>query len=288
MDAVCRWRRFSSGMHWAQAATSKVSDQRVLVPIRFDAQPYNPLSEVPDLFRKFADVAADEDSIRAFANAYGPLGLDYDVLNRQPEDLPAVEYETDVENREALLEDARPYRYGDAFNTWATTLDAFRSAVARYDVWRATGSVVARHAVEAACTEGMRETYVGFELSGSEEGRPSQLRVRVGSLAGAVWVQLARAVEGRVEYRACQACGRWLAVPDATAGRADRAYCGTACRSAAYRARKSLAVRLAGEGVPAGEIADRLGVDQEAVLGWTAGPPRRNRSTTSRGRPGRE
>jgi hypothetical protein len=57
------------------------------------------------------------------------------------------------------------------------------------------------------------------------------------SLAGAIWLQFAQAVDARTDFRRCAECRRWFKVaPDAA--RSDKSYCGGACRARAYRRRK--------------------------------------------------
>jgi hypothetical protein len=56
------------------------------------------------------------------------------------------------------------------------------------------------------------------------------------SLISALWLQLARAVEGNRSYRSCEFCQRWFEVGAEV--RADAKYCKNACRQKAYRRHK--------------------------------------------------
>jgi hypothetical protein len=57
-------------------------------------------------------------------------------------------------------------------------------------------------------------------------------------LAGAIWLQFAQAMDARTDYRRCSECRQWFQVSPEVA-RADKSYCGDACRSRAYRRRRS-------------------------------------------------
>jgi uncharacterized paraquat-inducible protein A len=60
------------------------------------------------------------------------------------------------------------------------------------------------------------------------------------SLAGAIWLQFAQAMDARTNYRRCSECRQWFKVsPDVA--RADKSYCGDACRARAYRRRRNSA-----------------------------------------------
>ncbi len=57
------------------------------------------------------------------------------------------------------------------------------------------------------------------------------------SLIGALWLQLALAVEGNKEHRQCHECKSWFEIFPGS-GRPDKLYCSDACRMRAYRKRK--------------------------------------------------
>ena len=64
------------------------------------------------------------------------------------------------------------------------------------------------------------------------------IRFRPTGLLSTLWLQFARAIEGNKEYERCKHCLRYFEIGP-TAGRKGKAYCSDACRSAAYRLRKS-------------------------------------------------
>jgi hypothetical protein len=87
------------------------------------------------------------------------------------------------------------------------------------------------------------------------------------SLLGAAYLQFATAIlSGRVS-RVCQVCGRSFEVTK-IASRNDRLTCSNTCRTRAYRDRQKKAQVMHAAGKTAQEIADILGSELEAVMGW--------------------
>jgi hypothetical protein len=101
-------------------------------------------------------------------------------------------------------------------------------------------------------------------------------------LIGALWLQFARAVERDSQFRQCAECGIWFELAPGTA-RADKLYCGTPCRTKAYRKRQAEAVRLHAEGRSIQEIAHQLENDPDTVRGWIARKSGVGRSVQSEG-----
>jgi hypothetical protein len=86
-------------------------------------------------------------------------------------------------------------------------------------------------------------------------------------LIGALWLQFARAVESDSRFRQCAECAIWFELAPGTA-RADKLYCGTPCRTRAYRKRQAEAARLHGDGLSIDDIARELQSDPATVQGW--------------------
>ena len=63
-------------------------------------------------------------------------------------------------------------------------------------------------------------------------GAPLRMTYQVRSLIAAMWLQLALAIDGEREYRACPVCGRWW---DATRARSDKLTCSDRCRKSRQR-----------------------------------------------------
>jgi hypothetical protein len=121
--------------------------------------------------------------------------------------------------------------------------------------------------------------YVQSTINAKLEGRASPRllwdakRERLGlymvpdGLIGALWLQLAKAVERDSKFRQCAECGIWFELAPGTA-RADKLYCSTPCRTKAYRKRQAEAARLHGEGRSLEDIARELDSDPDTVRGW--------------------
>jgi len=60
------------------------------------------------------------------------------------------------------------------------------------------------------------------------------------NLLGAIWLQLAQAIERNCSFRRCDQCQTWFEV-SVQAGRSDKRYCSNACRINAHRGRKAQA-----------------------------------------------
>ena len=89
-----------------------------------------------------------------------------------------------------------------------------------------------------------------------------------GDLVSALWLQLAKAIEGDLEYSQCDECGDWYEISGDR--RADARFCSDPCRFKAYRKRQKEALRLHAAGVPPKDIAKQLGSDAKTVKGWIA------------------
>lgn len=87
------------------------------------------------------------------------------------------------------------------------------------------------------------------------------------NLIGALWLQLALAIEGNLTYKPCERCGQWYHVPPRARFNTSR-FCSNSCRFMAYRDRKTEAQRLAAEGVTPKQISVRMGWDLGMVKKW--------------------
>lgn len=102
------------------------------------------------------------------------------------------------------------------------------------------------------------------------------LRIVPQNLLGAMWVQLARAIDGGKTYARCEVCGElWEVAPDSDYSpeargvhRSNKRYCSNKCRSKALRVRQRRARELDAEGRLPAEIAKELGSDERTVDGW--------------------
>jgi hypothetical protein len=88
-------------------------------------------------------------------------------------------------------------------------------------------------------------------------------------LLGALWLQFARVVVGDVSYRPCKACGRLLTISTEHGGfRADREFCGPACRQKDHRRKVRDAKELQQQGKSNREIAKHFDTSVDTIKGW--------------------
>jgi hypothetical protein len=125
---------------------------------------------------------------------------------------------------------------------------------------------------------------VATQLGWNAERTALRLQLMPTSLAGAVWLQLASAIERNVQFRPCAECGTWFEVSPGV-GRANKLFHTAACRTRAYRRRQAEAHRLLSIGKGEEEIARELDVDLETLRGWLAQPPRSEVGTRARRHP---
>lgn len=100
------------------------------------------------------------------------------------------------------------------------------------------GDVIAPAIFIAATIANMGlEGRVSPQLEMTLEDMKPRLAIRPVNLLGALWLQLARAIDGDKEYRACQQCDTWFEIGIGAFSRAKR-FCSNRCRVAFSRARK--------------------------------------------------
>jgi hypothetical protein len=93
-------------------------------------------------------------------------------------------------------------------------------------------TATARAALAQFVTRHCRNLSVTMVLT-TAPGAPLRMTFQVESLIGAMWLQLALAIDGKRKYRSCPVCGRWW---DATAARSDKLTCSDRCRKSKQRA----------------------------------------------------
>lgn len=79
------------------------------------------------------------------------------------------------------------------------------------------------------------EGRVSPRLEMTVEDKTPRLAISPQNLTGAMWLQLARAIDGNRDYRACQRCGSWFEIGGDGYSRARR-FCSDRCRVAYSRA----------------------------------------------------
>ena len=119
-------------------------------------------------------------------------------------------------------------------------------------------------------------------LQGGETSVPLGLRLVPKNLLGALWLQLARAVDEGREYRRCVACEKWMEI-SLEVFRKNRRTCSERCRQKAQRQRRAQVRKMHSRGLGVEEIAQKLGARPSAVRAWLKKPIRpRGRPRTRR------
>jgi hypothetical protein len=251
---------------------------------------YDPFTTDPALFRNFVEVRPDRDSILAFANQHGMLGVGTWIERFKPKVRPGG-------------------MRGETLQDWGEAISAMRRAVQLWDMaetrdvdglstlirpgktsWvyaDAAGSVArmepvidlpqaddvvapASFFVQRWINEGL-EGSAAPQLRYEPETGKRVIQLVPGNLLSAMWLQFAQAVSGKKRNRTCKECGRWFEISTDEGGfRINREFCSDACKSRDYRKRKDQARRLRGEGESVARIAKQLDTDVETIKKWTS------------------
>jgi hypothetical protein len=283
---------------------------------------YRPLEREPALFRTFADMPLTEEAILHFANQYGGLGLVERIRIVGAEESHEIHQrgESFVRWRDEIRDMRLAVMLWDAFEqrdvaaigqclrvqppgerlgrliycdendpdgVWHSRLDGSASLPIHPSLAQYVGEGDLLHAacffVQALINLAL-EGRVDPRLLYDAKGDRLHLLIVPKDLLGAMWLQMARSVEGHKTYRRCRECGTWFEL-DPDRNRTSKFFCANACRSKAYRGRQALARRLSAEGVPVDEIAQRLGTDLATAQGWVAQTPATPQSARRRGKP---
>lgn len=303
------WSVPSDGFTWLETRggelSSKAGDWKVSMylstgqpaGIQFMARQYRPLADYPALFREFADLDPTPDSILRFANRFGGLGvlepieLPGSSKLGAGERLPLWQDEIRVMHRDVGIWDALQNRDAEALERHIEMLAEGKSAV-----WvdrQEAGQINSFHILYDV-QHNIRPEFAGFQdpvrqtklkllldvnarlekhcsprMVYFEEIDDLSLVMAPKNLLGALWLQLARAVDEKTTFRRCPApgCGQWFVVkPDRA--RSDKLFCSGACRARWFRDRKARAHRMHEEGISVEEIARRLQTEPETIERW--------------------
>jgi hypothetical protein len=250
------WRVAVNGYEWRSGGhLAAVGD--------WDFREYAPLDEFSGLFRTFADTPTTQEGVLAFAKRFGHLGfgIDGDLLDEgQPR--------SDEEWRE-LDQAAADEPNWEPFDNWCEEIVRLRECVEVWDrAQNGSADEPTMRRLQETVSNGLRRrTRVSFARHRRVGG--FVLEIVPVNLLGAIWLQLAQTISGSKRHRACHVCKTWFEVSPQKY-RKSRLYCSEACRSQAYRERKEQALKLAGEGKTAKEIAEELGSDVKTVKGWVS------------------
>jgi hypothetical protein len=253
------WRTLHHGAEQHGRVAVPAGDSVALVGV--EGESYVPLKDEPALFRIFAGIEDTPEAFADFARAYGSLDPLPDRISRTARSLPegyAGDEEDWGEARENMalaielwdeLRDGSPSdllarrwetkRVGDEVGVYpkgppqyweGELMDSCLLIVAADSSDREIVQAMLRSEVN----QGLKFADVTPALAPTNKSYGAGLRLtyRVGSLLGAMWLQLALAIDGNRDYRTCGGCGLpW----DATGARASRDWCSERCRQRIYR-----------------------------------------------------
>ncbi len=178
----------------------RLATYQVVQPIGNKTEEICPVRKSQNLYLEFANTACSVEGIIKFATEYGLLGIGY------------------------------PFETVDA---WTHHIKRMRQAISKWE-----------H-VQGDKPETFAKTYRSLNPNPDDT---LKLSLQIGSsgsleqyleppnLLGAMWVQLAGAVEGATSFTPCAECSVWIDTAPGS-NRPDKAYCSPACRQRAYRKR---------------------------------------------------
>lgn len=305
MRSPFRWMVPTSGYHWLleEGTASSVTQPSVaegendedrqallsLEPVVYEFRTYEPF-EYPGLFRTFAALDQTEEAILGFANKYGHLGDDAEF----PEELSSprqlrtneapdaaldclTEREKSLFTRDWLREQRFYYSLPEPMPRWTRAIESMRRCVEKWDQFR--GGAVDRSVVDNLLEETNEQLVFEVELMLRPNERfPNVLELEhiPRHLLAALWIQMAQAVAENKSLRKCPGCDQWFewsekwSSPESSSKqcRKSRRYCTGACKSQAYRNRKTKAMKMAEAGRGPAEIAECLKTKIAIVEGW--------------------
>ena len=260
-----RWRVAESGYHW-----TLIGDHWFLTePEGVATRSYAPL-EHTGLFLQFAQLRHSRAEILRFANRYGLLGMAQvrSVISDSPGSSDWIEeFEVWIDKIDSLALAVRVRRMvdqtdvagmskhivweGDAVHFLARTSRGVIKTPIAAKHWNRDllerfrpGDVIgpARYYLQAVINENL-EGQVSSRLLWDASHARLNLYVVPATLLSAMWLQLAKAVDGDKLHTQCRECRVWFEVrsPDSETGRgarADKQFCGNACRARAWRKAK--------------------------------------------------
>jgi len=280
--------------------------QRAIVALGDGAYVEDPFEE-RGLFRIFADTEESEDGFVLFASRYGRLGLDVDADFRPPgadawEHGTAELFSAWCDERAKLREAVALWdgiRTGEGLTELIEWTESEPGRMTAYHLGtRARGAFAIlmlgpdhrpRTPIYStlAPVEPGPKGLVGPARQMLRELLASRLRNRLtaephlegngvmslslspSTLLDAMWLQLALAISGDKDFRACKHCGKWFELSPETA-RTNRIFCSNSCRTMATRARQNEALKLHAQGMAVVAIAEHVGSDVKKVEEWIA------------------
>ena len=172
----------------------------------------------PSTFLEFARTPLTPEGVKAFVDVYGPL------YARRAEEYCITDF------------------FGHYIGVWASEIREMRKAVELWDELKTTGdfSKLIRVLERRSDLRAQRDREFGTETSillKKDRSGAARLCIRPAHLRDALWIQLALAIDGNLNLRACVECRNWFTL-EAGSGRSDKVYCSNARRMRAYRKRR--------------------------------------------------
>ncbi len=257
----------------------------------------SPLLENPALFREFGSLDGTMESMRLFANTWGPLGSDCqvqflvaphdripqwgEVAGRWSDELMEIKLAIHVADRlqsenEEFVSKGITWD-GDSVG-WSHRLELeFPEGAAfvgdeEWFTWMQRELAAGNDRVPLASGLDIGGTYIADEhwhperlsqladrnpwdamrfllsdlvnegtlgrvdarLAPTPDERDVSVRLFPDSLIGAMWLQLALAIDKNASYRKCVSCEKWFEISPGS-GRPEKIYCSNACRMREYR-----------------------------------------------------
>lgn len=239
------------------------------------AKIYQPLKEFTGLFRNFIEIGMSKERVLDFAERHGFLGPPLRVmisLGKGDEGKHVVGV-----GEEAFQWMVEAQAMADVVRLWDATRDGNLEYLSRHIIWNEHGVHFDSHP-EAGKEMPAPPFYRTIKNIGPPGGSPGQFEpgdlvrptlshiqysinehlknsaspkllwheneTRLGlfvvphGLLGALWLQLAEAVNRNAEYRECSVCGKWFEIAPGM-GRSDKQFCSAYCRTKAFRQRKA-------------------------------------------------
>ena len=211
------------------------------------------------LFRSFAELKPHKDQILKFANRWG--------IMTNGNWVPLKNSRVIAEPLDLWLRAIADFTL--AFRIWEWIKRGDASALGRYIKWKDSSSVIfvrsddyvkswriiadrkgspsffdtfrvddlivpAWHQLQYILNEKLDGKVSARLLWNSSWSRLSLYQVPT-DLISAMWLQLARAVEGDRNFQQCEECRNWFEVSSPDGSRKDKRFCGTACRARFWR-----------------------------------------------------
>ncbi|MCZ6708553.1 MAG: hypothetical protein O7A71_11475 [Chloroflexi bacterium] len=213
--------------------------------------------EMQGAAKEFATLSSPltESTVQDFASRYGHLDPWANSVLREGQ---SPQHDTPhATGADALVAIARatellsPYTPGETLESWQEIHVLMVETFRLFDDWQllsrskgADSEVESDRRASAQHTRWMLREVLDLHLRTStwagfgRYGGDGRLRIRPRHLAGAMWLQIARAVDEDREYRSCAGnCGRWLVIAPG-ASRRQKLTCSDACRSRRSRMKR--------------------------------------------------